>query len=255
MQWIWATLAFYEIVFYFTLGQIMMSSSHTYIRNILHSLCNLHKAGFGKIRFMICCDNGEYSVRVGPKRVFAVHDGLFIAEDLRHRSLLISNADSVFDESTVLSSSFLSEGRLFLAQLRNVVLGDNHEDRSIDDGLRGSDPDYTKWLNTLTSFLDDFDFALPLRDGSEYFSLTPLPLRIEFIERLNSRPIAPTIRFESPPGGLLRVTLPPSNKDLAFAQSRESSAPNLLWNVRSGESRDQLVDRIYEDRQMGGSNA
>ena len=233
----------------------MMPSSHKYVRNILHSLCGLHKAGYGKIRFMLLLANGEYSIRIGPKRVFAIRDGLFIPQVMRHRSLLIPDASSVFEGDTVLGKTFFGEERPLLAQLRCVILGGNHEDRSLDAGLSGSDPNYTKWLISLTAFLDDFDFALPVRSEDEYMSQVPQPLRVEFLEQLNSRPIAPTIRFELPPEGLLIVHPPPHDRNLGLAQTRDPSAPNLLWNVRPSDASDQVVDRVYEEHQMGGGNA
>ena len=81
------------------------------------------------------------------------------------------------------------------------------------------------------------------------------PLRVEFLDQLNSRPIAPTIRFENPPGGLLITYPPPIQTTLSMAQLRDSSAPSLLWEVRSNKESDQDVDQIFEDRQMGGDNA
>ena len=107
----------------------------------------------------------------------------------------------------------------------------------------------------LIAFLDDFDFALPVRSEDEYMSQVSQPLRVEFLEHLNSRPIAPAIRFELPPEGLLIVTPPPHDSNLGQAQTRDPSAPNLLWNVRTGDASDQVVDRVYEERQMGGGNA
>ncbi len=204
---------------------------------------------------MLLLANGEYSIRIGPKRVFAIRDGLYIPQDMRHRSLLIPDANSVFDGNTILGGTLFGEERPLLAQLRCVVLGGNHEDRSLDAGLSGSDPNYTRWLTSLTAFLDDFDFALPVRSEDEYVSQVPQPLRVEFLEHLNSRPVAPATRFELPPEGLLIVTPPPHDSNLGLAQTRDPSAPNLLWNVRTGDAPDQAVDRVYEERQMGGGNA
>lgn len=200
-----------------------MPSPHKYVRNILHSLCGLHKAGYGKIRFMPLFANGKYSIKIGPKRVFAKRDGLFIPQDMRHRSLLITDANSVFDRDTVIGGTFVSEGRPLLSELRCLVLGGNHVDRSLDDGLCGSDPDYTKWLTSLSAFLDDFDFALPVRCDDEYMSQVPPLLRVEFLQQINSRPLAPTIRFELPPEGLLIVT-PPHQQNNAGHGGRNSAS-------------------------------
>lgn len=232
-----------------------MSPSHKYIRNVLRSLCNLHKSGYGKLRFMISYSKGVYSVRIGPKRVFAMHDGLYIPENLRHRSLLIPSETEIFDQNTVLRGQFLEEERPLIKQLRYTILGRNCEDSSIDDGLLGADPDYTKWLIALTSLLNDFDFALPMRNENEHLSQQKGCLRVEFVETPTSRPIAPTIRFDSPPGGIIQVTRAPTNNDYVLAHPRDKESPILLWNVRAGPTQDQIIDNVYENSLMGGGKS
>lgn len=169
----------------------VISSSHKHVRSALHSLRDLHMAGYEKIRFMPLVANGEYSIRIGPRRIFARRDGLYIPQDLRHRSLLIKDGEDIADRAAVLS------------RLRYALFGENHEDKSLDDGLWGRDSEYAKWLKSLLAFLDDFDYALPIRDYGEYASLVPPLLRVEFLEQITDRPIAPTARFELPPEGLL----------------------------------------------------
>jgi hypothetical protein len=226
-----------------------LSEQHRFIRRALKLMEWAHQKDLTKLRFMLESTDQTCTIHFGARRFFAQADGLFIPADMRHRTIKIT-----------LGCEPPTPARL-LEQLHAVAVDgtltevddESEEGFSLqteaDDGLKGGDYKYGKWFASLVDLLEQYPLALPRRSQEEHLVASARSLSIAFLESPGGPPLAPIINFPAPPGGLLLMDAPLGEvaPEIRVAQSRDPDAPNLLWDFTSGPTRDQTLDRLYED--------
>lgn len=197
-----------------------MFSAHTQIRGALALILQLHIAGYRTVRFMLLSGSSTQTIFIGPRKLFALDDGLYIPTDLRHRAVQLNSGEPM-PNSTELLELLLSKVSAGMTDALNL-------------GLDGEDESYEIWLSSLAKFLSQYDLALPRREIHEFLNKDHRALKIEFRNTVHSLSLAPAVRFQAPPGGVLMASPDQSNRELSMAQPRPHDAPNLLWNINRG---------------------
>ena len=197
-----------------------MFSAHSQIRDALALILQLRTGGYRNMRFMLLSGSSTQTIFIGPRKLFAIDDGLYIPTDLRHRAVRLNLGEPMPHEAEMIGqvSSTLSAGM----------------NDATDLGLDREDEPYRAWLVSLTQFLRRYEMALPRREMHEFLNKDCQELKIEFRNTVHDLSLAPAIRFHAPPGGVLTANPDHSISEPSIAQPRPCGAPNLLWNIDRG---------------------